>query len=416
MITYCISYICASTQKKPALKKLLLLWIIGIYSLTPLAQINVPVQGTEVLSGFTIPSSVKLFGDDLFIADFYDDTLYKIDMSASSLNATPLLQGVNGIWDIERHGNDLYFTEHYSEQGVNGIWDIERHGNDLYFTEHYSNKLRKIDLTQNPPTIVDVVATGFYRPTGLLIYNDTAYLTDIANNKLYSVNITDPNPTVTLVLGAGLDGPTALERIGHEIYIANNGNSNNKIVKFDLNNPGAGISPVVSNVALHSIYGLNYKNDGYMYVSRFNGAELVRIDPTQANPTIEQVAFGIRLYDAHFHYKGTDYICGDITGNSTPDSKLFRLDTALDVQELRLAETVVLYPNPSQGLFYLDLRAIHEAADIALVSNTGRILNTVHSAGNELVRFYEKKLPPGLYFIHLKTTKANHTYKCIITP
>ena len=392
MITHCNSYICASTRKKPALKKLLLLWIIGIHSLTPLAQINVPVQGTEVLSGFTIPSSVKLFGDDLFIADFYDDTLYKIDMSASSLSATPLLQGVNGIWDIERHGNDLYFTE------------------------HYSNKLRKIDLTQNPPTIVDVVTTGFYRPTGLLIYNDTAYLTDIANNKLYSINITNPNPTISLVLGAGLDGPTALERIGDEIYIANNGNSNNKIVKFNINNPGAGITPVVSNVALHSIYGLTYKNDGYLYVSRFNGAELVRIDPTQTNATIEQVAFGIRLYDAHFHYKGTDYICGDISGNPTPESKLFRLDTALDVQELRLAETVVLYPNPSKGQFYLDLRTMNSEAKIELVSNTGRILNTMHSKGSELVRFYENKLPPGLYFIHLKSAKANHTYKCIITP
>ena len=135
---------------------------------------------TSIFStGFSYPTSIESYGNDLFISNSGDGTITKIDQSG---NITPFLSGFS------------------SPNGPFGI-SIDSSGN-LYFVDHGSGNLYSSDQLGNVTNIGSVSPFGgVFTGVG---YDGTLFVSDVNYGSLYSI---DTSNNMSL-FASGFEGKT----------------------------------------------------------------------------------------------------------------------------------------------------------------------------------------------------------------
>ncbi len=260
------------------------------FSLTLLGQ-------TEVISdpnfGFY---EMVLVGNDLYLANYNQDKIQKIDITDPTPTLTDVVSSLGGPIGLALKGNELFISEY--DQGEISKIDItasipttptviytgstcpaglEFKDNDLYIAEIDCNKISKIDVTDPSPTGIDVVTTGVNGPNSLAIVNNTLYVAERYNNKISKVDLSASLPTTTTNVATGLNEPFALFLKADVLYFSEigYGGTSNKISKFHIND----VSPTVTNIYsnLPDASGFEINNDE-MFFSDFAQGKLFKFD------------------------------------------------------------------------------------------------------------------------------------------
>lgn len=206
----------------------------------------------EVISGLYRPYSLAFKDNELYIADSFADSIYKIDITQPSPNlidviTTGLFQPISLLFD----GNDLYIGEDW----------------DSFQEQEYGKSVFKMDVTATNPSLT-LMGNTMLKPTGLAIFENTLYIKEADNLGITSLDL-NKNPPIAsggfLYLG-DISGNGELEIKGNEMYYAES--DLNKISKYsfdnlDVQNYDVNIYPNPGNALIH-IKGLTETEKNYI--------------------------------------------------------------------------------------------------------------------------------------------------------
>mgnify|MGYP002858925802 CR=1 FL=1 len=91
-------------------------------------------------------------------------------------------------------------------------------------------------------------------------------------------------------------------------------------------------------------------------------------------------------------------------GNCTDTSACIFL-TAVGVEEYLNASLINVYPNPSAGIFTLDLSATSGPVTLVVTDVTGRVVETVATTGASTATL-QMEQPAGMYFLQIRTSQG----------
>ena len=236
------------------MKKLAILFLMTL-------AINVNAQLTDIVTGLNDPTSIAIYGDDMYIAGLR--TVSKINLQDPNPAPVDILTDINNGAHLLVHGDDLYIGLFSGGKvmkidlssndttpidlvadvhGVNGLFIKD---NFLYIAESTENKISRADLSETNPISIDFVTNvGF--PNGLFIEGNELYFIEVRDDKISKVDLTQANPSPVDVI-TGLDGVSfGLTVIGDELYFSYYGED--KIAKINSNDSNPLITDVVTNV------------------------------------------------------------------------------------------------------------------------------------------------------------------------
>ena len=209
-------------------------------------------DGPGTTASFSNPSGITTDGTNLYVADTFNHTIRKMDVSASGVPVTtfagtaPILGTANGTGAVAR------FTAPFA---------IVRNGTDLYVADTANNAIRKIDISGVVTTIAGNAASGvgstdnlvgtlarFNKPEGITTDGFSLYVTDTGNNTIRKIDISSSGVPVTTLVGAPppyvagsaddtginarFNSPVGIVRDGANLYVADSGN--NTIRKIEI--------------------------------------------------------------------------------------------------------------------------------------------------------------------------------------
>src|SRR5205085_1762479 len=79
------------------------------------------------------------------------------------------------------------------------------------------------------------------------------------------------------------------------------------------------------------------------------------------------------------------------------------------------ATDAVVYPNPSTGLYTVQLPLNVPTADLQVLDMTGRLVRTVNALSAPVSQLDLSALPSGVYFLQLKSPTGNVQRKLLLT-
>lgn len=89
---------------------------------------------------------------------------------------------------------------------------------------------------------------------------------------------------------------------------------------------------------------------------------------------------------------------------------------ATHVGEMSGAGQVSIYPNPSSGIYYLQLPAAWIDANITVMDITGRVINVLLTDEGNTRKLQFQGTPPGMYILTINTAMGIYTYKLMYCP
>lgn len=90
----------------------------------------------------------------------------------------------------------------------------------------------------------------------------------------------------------------------------------------------------------------------------------------------------------------------------------FIVSSPLSVNENNIDENLVVYPNPSNGLFYVDVNSSGLIVDLSIYDNLGRFINVSIIKEGDRIRI--EGLPNGTFFLKFRTENKDVIKKIII--
>lgn len=167
-----------------------------------------PVMAPYHATGLVSPIGIDIVGNNLFIGDFGNYAIKKVNTLTTPFQSTTL------AFDLAT--------------------DIIIDGAIIYYTNPTSAEVKSNTIT-NPAPIPNSITNGIANPSSLLLNNGTLYVSDSTNGKIYRSNIL-VNPINTELIAAGLNQPKSMAVFNNELYIAESGA--NRVVKLNLSNLG----------------------------------------------------------------------------------------------------------------------------------------------------------------------------------
>ncbi|NQY74108.1 MAG: T9SS type A sorting domain-containing protein, partial [Candidatus Margulisbacteria bacterium] len=73
---------------------------------------------------------------------------------------------------------------------------------------------------------------------------------------------------------------------------------------------------------------------------------------------------------------------------------------------------LVVYPNPSSGIFSIDLGAVHESSIFTITDISGKLIETITITQSQVLNLSIKE-PAGIYFVSIQTGNKKATIKLI---
>ena len=163
---------------------------------------------------FSQPSAITTDGTDLYVADYANGSIRKIDIASRAVTTVASVQYPKGITTYQ---GSLYVTD-----GTNVV-------------------IYRIASSTSLPWIADVVAgtpgqagstdgsaAKFNSPYGIIAADGFLYVADFGNYAIRKINIA--TNSVTTIANLGSVKPTGITVIGSDIYMSND---NNKITKLN---------------------------------------------------------------------------------------------------------------------------------------------------------------------------------------
>ena len=220
-------------------------------------NINDPLPATPtsiISSGLGISGPIASIGDELFLADWQQNKIKKINIS----NPNPQL--------IDVISTSVPFG-------------LASKGNELFIAEFGAGRIIKFDITDPNPVAIEVV-TGLSQPSGLTINGNFLYIAQAG--KLVRIDTNEPNPTIEDVV-IGLSSPRLSAFNGLDIYISES--NLGKVVKFSVDAPVLSmLSPVCSNTMPSNLGGASPTGGVYsgIGVTDNGNGETFSFDPAAA--------------------------------------------------------------------------------------------------------------------------------------
>lgn len=310
------------------------------------------------------------------------------------------------------HGNELYFPTHtqtlkidHTQTNPSSVLVLEEvaenlvfHGDDLYFNA--GSTISKITVTDQPPTIVDVVTSGLNSPNYLAFKGDVLYIADdrfengMEVSDIFKIDVSGSDTTPTHVIDGpdvGLQG-LAFHGDGDELYFTSfSPDANSRIMKIDVSQASPTPTEVISGLT-----GLPHDiafDENDLYISLSNN-KIVKIDVTADSPTTTDVLSIVGPYkllvDGSYLYIGS---LDSETGYFTKYT-----DATLSLEPITQTNALRIYPNPVQE--ELQVLGITNTQHYTLYNLLGVASGqgTIANGGSVTV----SDLPKGLYFLKLE--------------
>jgi DNA-binding beta-propeller fold protein YncE len=237
-------------------------------------------DGIGTSASFNNLCGLTILNNNLYISDWYNHAIRKVDLSSMSVSTIAGNLGISGFSD-----------------GIGSLANfhcplgITNDGTYLYVCDDYNHVIRKIDLsTNNVTTIAGTCLTAlFYQPAGITYSNNCLYICEYLNCTIRKIDLS--TNTVSTIAGSAFsigstDGigvnarfnhPIALTNDGSNIYVTDQDNDiirkinilTNNVVKFSgLTGVAGSTDGLVSLATFYRPYGII--NDGsVLYVSDF---------------------------------------------------------------------------------------------------------------------------------------------------
>jgi photosystem II stability/assembly factor-like uncharacterized protein len=108
----------------------------------------------------------------------------------------------------------------------------------------------------------------------------------------------------------------------------------------------------------------------------------------------------------HFPNSGTGYVCG--TGGA-----IFKLSTTTEIENNSLTSQLNVYPNPSNGIFTIQLSAEQQKSAISVYDILGNNIMEKATDGIENYKIDISNQSKGMYYIKVESEKSIHIQKVI---
>lgn len=224
-------------------------------------------------------------------------------------------------------------------------------------------------------------------------------------------------------------------------YLVNDFDENNTLNQFTLLNPdgsfykSVSLPPKPDNSALTSgpfcitstLFDTDSNNFEYMVTYRWDSAYSGESKYTMVVREDGTVLLNeMNAYDINEYTFGTG---GKTLIYDTPDGPMLKLEYSYANQGYDMYKStifnlpgslpkglknlnklgdnqMIIYPNPTTGVFYLKVQNENGIADLKMFSLDGRIVSTIQTSDNP-VRISAESLPDGIYFVRLLNSDPN---------
>lgn len=193
---------------------------------------------TTIVSGFSDLGGVAIYGDELYFANFWGNSIMKVNLTEMSPEPVTVVPDLWGPNCLTIKNNELYFTESSNnrvskidltsdsavqETVVEDLYypsGIAIHGDDLYIAEISGDRIMKVELSTGD-TSPEPFASGLDGPIGIRIHGDELFIAVYLEDRIVKVNLVEDSPTYEDVV-TGLSGPTDITFLGDDLYICEN--------------------------------------------------------------------------------------------------------------------------------------------------------------------------------------------------
>ncbi len=286
--------------------------------------------------------------------------------------------------------------------------DLINDGNNILYVIERLGGLYKVDLTQNNPTpvfILDPTGNTSNRSRSISLKDDYIYISLSDENKIVKVNINDSFPTTSQEFISNIGFVSETLFVKNDLYfthfIAGVGI---RLSKIDVTNPNP--TPVIVENTILNLSDLTVVDD-YMYVTQWNsGAKIAKINLTDTLPTNASTV----ITGLDFH-AGSIVIRNDkiyVASHINPGRIMMYTDKTLGIQNLKKGnKETTIYPNPTSEKLTVHLKNNDFINSVEVFNLTGKkILETFVKNTSEII-LNVTSLSNGVYI--LKTTSERGT-------
>lgn len=315
--------------------------------------------------------------------------------------------------------------------GLNTPVGLEAYGNELYIAELQSNRIVKLDITANSPSLQVVSNTN--NPEGLAMQGTNLRITRTQSNILATLNVLAGTPTTAVNYFNGLNSPRAITYDATRgLYVGSAAAGLTTVIR-KINGPSS--STLIATIPGNDVRGMAIIGD-FLYATERNQDRIYRIDLSQVSPTpvifktginmaYDIEAVGNRLYITT--EAGRLYRINDVTVNNPPlnllisgglgalagieiineniyisgwanGGRIYRYtDTTLSITDNEELEAFSVFPNPTKDLLNIQLQK--PLKKVMVYDSTGKkILETQKTS------FSVAHLSAGVYILKVHTT------------
>jgi hypothetical protein len=219
-------------------------------------------------SGMTSPEFLTVYGDYMYVSNYFDGTISKIRFSDPT--------------DISYN----WFSSEFSPGG------LAAQGDYLYAADHYGGNIYQI-LLSDPTVVNSIWQTGLSGPLGLLINSDYLYACNYFDGTITRATLTTPPTDASNIIqpwATGLFGPADMVIYNGYMYVTNNGNegAGSTVSQIQMSDPSivnfSWVDGLFAPTGL-AIYGST------MYVATFVYGSISQIQITTGSGTITNIAW-----------------------------------------------------------------------------------------------------------------------------
>ena len=351
------------------MKKSTILFLIFCFPYITIAQLS------DVVTGLSDPFDVVIQGSDAYIAEFSGNTIVRVDLTATNPTAEDIVTGISGPTSLLFDGDDVYISQ------VNGI-----------ITRRDAS-----DLISNQTTI----ATGLVTPVSMVRIDDDLYFSEFQGGRIGKINLT--SGAVSTVIG-GLNAPEQIVLIGDELFIAQAGA--NRVSKFNVTDTTPTLEDVVTG--LNNPAGIHAVGTILLVTEFTNNGGVFSIDTATTTPTAIAVVEGL---DNPF---GVSFFNNDVYFVQNVPGILSRFQgSILTVEDRSLLNDITVFPNPSQGQFFIRGLEGQTINQVQIFDVAGRIVKQLDSQDSSLENF-DFQLANGSYLLAINTDLGSVTKQIIV--
>ena len=415
----------------------ILLLLIGAMGASAQIDVSVPRVGQGMTQS----------GDDLYFSG--SSSVYKIDLSATTPEATLVMDGLGYVSALAINGTDLYVADYDKIYIVDltastlvatelvvdrvSISDLLIDGDDMYITEQNAGKISKIDITETSPTVTEVIS-GLSVPTGLAKVGDTLYVTRYGVRRVTKVDLSS-GTLIPVDLVITEQTPAAIAAIGNYVYYTEfDGDEGGlgKMSRIDITkgNP----TPDVLLTGFDEIWSMDIHACNLYYADpsrrMIRGIAIENVIDTSI--TAEGRTISSNQTDATYQWincsdnspidgetsqsftatANGDYAVVVLSGGCSDTSKCVNV-TGVGLNNTALFQGVSMYPNPGEGVVNIDLGLLENVV-LNVFDSRGQLVHSQNEITTANYQFNLNGASAGVYMVELNANNVRQQYKLMV--